>query len=844
MRTRLSQFLEAVTVTAPTAIKEISSKLAVYANDAAYEAALGAGAEGDIYFNSTIQMLRIYKNSAWENFTADEIDYDNTISGLSAATVQDAIDEVNSDLSDHVAATEAHGIASGAAVMGTYGSTLDAVFYGIADDASTGTDQTLTPTKINTRLTGVTGGDTLAGLVPTNTKLLVLINDTANSLSILNESAAATAANRILTGTGANLGMGAGTSITLIYDDTEARWRVVGGSGAGLSDPMSTRGDLIYRDPSNTTTRLATGILDQVLRSDGVDTYWDQSDGEFNYIANADAASGTGNTSTTANVTLAQTLVTAELPEPRKLTAFKVSASGAATDGSDYAQWDAKVAWADADKNIGALIAKVKATGGWKLVAWNDTDGVAMGPESVEITSDGPVLIEVWPLVDKFPAVRAIPTTGTPSDLFISGIKIQAKEVNPVGNIGKSTLYDPSNTQGFGTITSGIEWTPVGQKLEISGDFITGTVTASEAQIGLPDGHTVYQPNASGPVVVGVFIRDNDSTNAQIYHVLATHGDTYLNVSRAEDGTTTNSYTPANGDDVASSATANTLYAKVAVDSLIDNYSLPVTEVSKQNARLIAYSSATSIGTGSTDIAWTTVDKGSLVSSIEYEIEDSADYFIIAQCSGVTNIDEWAINLDTGGGYNQIADMFNSTDSNGTVSACRSLLAGDKVKITGSTSSGSVSPTTANFMVIRVADRSAQIPGLPFSTNATPNKQFLAIDYREDTYTFSNSGSDNINGTVKLVRVGTKVTANFNDITHDSAASVVSDAWIPSGYTPYVGSGTRVSNIVDTQTTHSTFAAAFASGIIQITHRDWTGTTTNMTGVNYGFTLEWTTTDD
>lgn len=47
----------------------------------------------------------------------------------------------------------------------------------------------------------------------------------------------------------------------------------VGGSG-GLADPMTTRGDIIVRNASNTTARLAIGANLAVLRSDGTDPAW------------------------------------------------------------------------------------------------------------------------------------------------------------------------------------------------------------------------------------------------------------------------------------------------------------------------------------------------------------------------------------------------------------------------------------------------------------------------------------------------------------------------------------------------------------------------------------------
>lgn len=60
----------------------------------------------------------------------------------------------------------------------------------------------------------------------------ILINATGNPISIVNESAG-TAANRILTGTGADLTLQNNASIRVVYDSVSSRWRVVGGSGSG-----------------------------------------------------------------------------------------------------------------------------------------------------------------------------------------------------------------------------------------------------------------------------------------------------------------------------------------------------------------------------------------------------------------------------------------------------------------------------------------------------------------------------------------------------------------------------------------------------------------------------------
>lgn len=45
-------------------------------------------------------------------------------------------------------------------------------------------------------------------------------------------------------------------------------------TSAGLTDPMTTRGDIIVRNASNVTARLATGTATYVLTSDGTDVAW------------------------------------------------------------------------------------------------------------------------------------------------------------------------------------------------------------------------------------------------------------------------------------------------------------------------------------------------------------------------------------------------------------------------------------------------------------------------------------------------------------------------------------------------------------------------------------------
>lgn len=104
-----------------------------------------------------------------------------------------------------------------------------------ANDAATGANVTLTAVATNVvRLTS--GTLTSIDMVPasTVTSFFLLQNKTGVDISINNETGG-TAANRILTGTGAALTVSSNSSVILLYDVTSARWNVVGGSGGGSS---------------------------------------------------------------------------------------------------------------------------------------------------------------------------------------------------------------------------------------------------------------------------------------------------------------------------------------------------------------------------------------------------------------------------------------------------------------------------------------------------------------------------------------------------------------------------------------------------------------------------------
>lgn len=91
-----------------------------------------------------------------------------------------------------------------------------------------GANNDIAVTKSVVRITGPTGAFSISSIAnPTDGRRVTLLNLSGQAMTITNAAATGTAANRILTSTGANLvgTLGNITAITLIYDSTSARWR-------------------------------------------------------------------------------------------------------------------------------------------------------------------------------------------------------------------------------------------------------------------------------------------------------------------------------------------------------------------------------------------------------------------------------------------------------------------------------------------------------------------------------------------------------------------------------------------------------------------------------------------
>lgn len=142
----------------------------------------------------------------------------------------------------------------------------------VANNTIAGADQTASaPTTLVVNLTGAL--TSLIGIGATvGEQALILVNKTGGDVTVKNENASATAANRIITGTGAELTFKSDASLWLIYDLAGARWRIVGGAGGSTAKISSSlalagSGTLSLDASSNLQTILVQGASAPVTLS-------------------------------------------------------------------------------------------------------------------------------------------------------------------------------------------------------------------------------------------------------------------------------------------------------------------------------------------------------------------------------------------------------------------------------------------------------------------------------------------------------------------------------------------------------------------------------------------------
>jgi len=200
-----------------------------------------------------------------------------SLTGSTIATASDADLELSPNGTGEINSNSTHNFT--AALKGAVQN--DDVLYAASDSV------TLPSTYIK-RLTNVsTFENEIGGITaPASGSLFfVLTNDNGVSITIKNESSSvATAANRIVTGSGNDIILSDTACLYMFYDTTDSRWRAIGGSGGGGRITSGTSGSPIAITAAGGIT--TTAGIDE-------DIYVDTAGGEVNVTANPQISAGT-----------------------------------------------------------------------------------------------------------------------------------------------------------------------------------------------------------------------------------------------------------------------------------------------------------------------------------------------------------------------------------------------------------------------------------------------------------------------------------------------------------------------------------------------------------------------
>lgn len=119
----------------------------------------------------------------------------------------------------------------------------------------------------------------------------ILMVEAADPEALVSDADPAAGQRRLVVGT---------DHLLYLLDDSGVKHLV----GGGLTDPMTTRGDVIIRNASNVTARLGIGSSGKVLSSDGTDISWQTPTAaarELDYVQYTSPVSITATTEATAN---------------------------------------------------------------------------------------------------------------------------------------------------------------------------------------------------------------------------------------------------------------------------------------------------------------------------------------------------------------------------------------------------------------------------------------------------------------------------------------------------------------------------------------------------------------
>ena len=148
---------------------------------------------------------------------------------------------------------------------------------------------------------------------------------------------------------------------------------------------------------------------------------------------------------------------------------------------------------------------------------------------------------------------------------------------------GDWKAFTPPSSQGLGTLANiQLYYREAGENVEVFGTVTTGTTSAVEAQLGLPNSWTVSNDFTTNIFDVGLATQDTSAISADDNRILATPGDAFVNFAFSGSG----ALTPQNGSAVFGSTQNLSIYFKVPVNELQNNKGVLVKNSAADNSFL------------------------------------------------------------------------------------------------------------------------------------------------------------------------------------------------------------------------------------------------------------------
>ena len=427
----------------------------------------------------------------------------------------------------------------------------DGTTTGAAAIVDAGFNKTVVLTNIS--LTSVGGIDN-----PIDGQEVTLSNGTGASITILNNNGPA-GGDGIVTGTGSDLTLASESSISLVYNSTLSRWYVIGGTGSGS----------------------AVGSLDTFIN-----LYGSEDIGEW---ATGDNATFLG------GGTLAGTFVKETSTPLNGTDSYKYTQ--AAGSANDYVASPTQSVPLRFRGNQVSVVFPYTYNGNNSditLVVYDDTNNTVISSNTLNALPATPTTGSIYKANFTIPSTCTQLIVGFQTLVENSGkilnfddIQVSAdttKYSNP-STVTEWESYTPTFT-GFGTASSiQFQWRRVGGGVEVRGKFTSGTSTAVEARITLPNSYT----SAGTTLIPSIQICGNgtrSTTDAGSFHPLIEPAVTYMTIGRSN--------------------AANNGLAKVTGSSLLasgDSFTLisfvPIAGLSASNPQIISASESFSTDTAS-----------------------------------------------------------------------------------------------------------------------------------------------------------------------------------------------------------------------------------------------------